>query len=139
MGNSRNSFQPPQQNPSNYYFGRSGFFQYPTNNFRNFNSRRVQRQVSYQQVLSELPRQVEFEILQAQRENPTLFLAEKQMNDYIYPDEGSGFYVKKGKKWRISGILSHKVGGLSRNGKETFMFVNIEILRKWMDNKLQQD
>lgn len=87
------------------------------------------------QALNELPTEVEYEVFHAEKENPSLFFAVKRSRDPIYPDEGSGFYVKRGKQWRVTGIMSHWEGK-DNDGKEIFKFVYIENLRGWLDGKI---
>lgn len=88
-------------------------------------------------LIRNLPREVEFEVAHAERDNTGFFFAEKRNADKIYPDEGSGMYVKSGKQWKITGILSHKEGK-DKDNKEIFKFVNIEKLRDWIDNILAE-
>lgn len=69
-----------------------------------------------------------------QAESLSLFQAEKTNIDQNYPDQGSGLYVKHSKQYRIIGIVSHR--GKDEENKKIFKFVNIENLRKWMDDAL---
>jgi hypothetical protein len=87
--------------------------------------------------LRELPKEAEFEI--DNNNSLTLFRGEKRNDDGIYPDEGSGFYVKYSKQWKIVGIMSHRADETSKKGREVFMFVNIENMRSWMDEILNRE